>query len=109
LNEYFKRSSFTGGIIMKKKIIIWIAVIVVCSFGLVIGWVGYMASPTKGLAIQKYSSPRKAFCIIDLHEDVIGSTATSPFPYNNSIELVTTINDLITLPSHIYIVHYGDC
>jgi nicotinamidase/pyrazinamidase len=54
-----------------------------------------MASPTKGLAIQKYSSPRKALCIIDLQEDVTGSTATSPFPYKNSSELVTTVNDLI--------------
>jgi nicotinamidase/pyrazinamidase len=80
---------------MKKKIIIWIAIILVCFFGILVGWVGYMASPTKGLAIQKYSSPRKALCIIDLQEDAIGSTATSPFPYKNSIELVSTVNDLI--------------
>ncbi len=80
---------------MKKKIIIWMAVIVVCFFGIMVGWVGYMASPTKGLSIQKYSSSRKALCIIDLQEDVTGSTATSPYPYKNSIELLTTVNDLI--------------
>jgi nicotinamidase-related amidase len=79
----------------RKKRILWsILVVIALSLpGLV--WIGYMASPTSGQPIHKYSSPRSALVLIDLQEDCTGTTSRPPFPYRNSTVLIAQANRAI--------------
>jgi len=79
----------------RKKRILWsILVVIALSLpGLV--WIGYMASPTSGQPIHKYSSPRSALVLIDLQEDCTGTMSRPPFPYRNSTVLIAQANRAI--------------
>ena len=57
--------------------------------------VGFMVSPTSGPPIAAYSSLRKALLVIDVQEDYTGTTAKSPFPYEDAAGLVSRINRAI--------------
>jgi nicotinamidase/pyrazinamidase len=78
-----------------KKILIPVGIVVVCVLIAMVMWVGYMASPTKGKTIEIYDTPQKALLVIDLQEDCTGKTAKSPFPYENSEEMIENVNRLV--------------
>lgn len=80
---------------MLKKVMLWLLVMATCLAGTMLLWIGYMVSSTNGTKIQSYSDPQKALMIIDLQEDLTGTTATSPFPYKNSAKLISTVNVII--------------
>jgi nicotinamidase-related amidase len=79
----------------RRKRVLWAVFVVVVLTLPGLGWIGYMASPTSGKHIAKYSSPRRALVLVDLQEDCVGTTATSPFPYKNSVELIAQANRAI--------------
>lgn len=71
-------------------------ILIIVAIGSLILKIISISLPTTGEKIPKYSTEKKALVIIDVQEDFTGTTATTPFPYRNSIELINNINTLIT-------------
>jgi nicotinamidase/pyrazinamidase len=71
------------------------AAVLVVGVGLLILILVLLAGPTKGPKIREYTDPQKALLVIDVQEDFTGRTAKPPFPYKNSKELITSVNEAI--------------
>jgi nicotinamidase/pyrazinamidase len=83
---------------MSKEVLIGIALLVLCVVG-VIGWLVAgmieIGTPTQGKKIEHYATPQKALLVIDMQEDYTGTTARPPYPYNNSEQLIATVNAIL--------------
>jgi nicotinamidase/pyrazinamidase len=70
-----------GGVIL--------GVVVSLVVGIVLwGW------PTSGDKIEQYENPQQALFVIDMQEDYTGTTAQPPFPFENSAQLIATVNSI---------------
>lgn len=78
-----------------KKILIVIAGIILCSVGLLIGGIIAWGWPTNGDKIEQYDNPQQALFVIDIQEDYTGKTAQPPFPFEDSEQLISTVNTII--------------
>lgn len=78
-----------------KTIAISLTSIIALSILIMITVIWYIATPTKGNKIADYTNPCKALMIIDVQEDYTGKTAKPPFPYKESQEVISTINQMI--------------
>lgn len=82
-----------------KKFLMMIGGLLLCTIGLLIGGVFLTAQPTRGNKIEHYESPQQALLVIDIQEDYTGTTAQSPFPYEDSKQLIATVNTIIEAAS----------
>jgi nicotinamidase/pyrazinamidase len=51
------------------------------------------------MEIRKFEDSQKALFVIDIQEEYTGDTAKAPFPYKDSVKLITTVNKLIEVAS----------
>jgi nicotinamidase/pyrazinamidase len=80
-----------------KKALIVTAALILCVVGVVGGLVGGVINigiPTQGKKIENYETPQKALLVIDIQEDFTGTTARPPYPFENSEQLIATVNAL---------------
>jgi nicotinamidase/pyrazinamidase len=77
---------------MNLKTWIMIAGGIVVVVVLLIGGILLWGWPTSGDPIAQYENPQQAVLVIDIQEDFTGSTAQPPFPFENSEQLIETVN-----------------
>jgi nicotinamidase-related amidase len=82
-----------------KKLLIAIAVLILCIVGFLISQIVIISQPTQGNKIASYANPQKAVFVIDIQEDYTGTTAKPPFPYKDSEKLIASVNTIIETAS----------
>jgi nicotinamidase-related amidase len=78
-----------------KKVVIVAAGIILGIVGLLIGGIVLWGWPTHGDRIEQYENPQQALLVIDIQEDYTGTTAQPPFPFEDSEQLIATVNTII--------------
>lgn len=58
-------------------------------------WVLKTMKPTIGRTIARYDNPQAALLVIDIQEDLTGTTAHSRFGYKNAEQFINTVNRCI--------------
>jgi nicotinamidase/pyrazinamidase len=76
------------------KVLIVVAGVILCVVGLLIGGIILWGWPTHGDKIERYGNPQQALFVIDMQEDYTGTTAQPPFPFENSEQLIATVNSI---------------
>lgn len=78
-----------------KKVLIGIAGVILGVVGVLIGGIIVWGRPTHGDKIEQYENPQQALFVIDIQEDYTGTTAQPPFPFEDSEQLIATVNTII--------------
>jgi nicotinamidase/pyrazinamidase len=80
---------------MVKKVLIVIAGVILGTVVLLAGGIVLWGWPTHGDKIERYENPQQALFVIDIQEDYTGKTAQPPFPFEDSEQLIATVNTII--------------